>query len=97
MYRIKRIYQTAKKQSWLVDLLVRIKPIYFAPKETREESRQALRFIGEYIRGAKVSWRRGAFKLSHIRDIRVDDDEIIISYKDGKPYMSFRIEENKTE
>lgn len=97
MYRIKRNYQSAKKQQWLVELLVKIKPIYFAPMESMEESRNALNHIEECIRKAKVSWRRGLFNLSYIRDIQVLDDEIIISYKNGKPCVSFKIEKMKTE
>ena len=37
MYRIKRHYQVAEKQPWLIDLLVKLKPSYFAPCQGIEE------------------------------------------------------------
>lgn len=45
----------------------------------------------------ELSWKRGKFLLSYIRDITEKDDEIIISYKGGKPCVSFKIEESKAK
>lgn len=83
MYRIKRHYQVAEKQPWLIDLLVKLKPSYFAPCQD--------------IKKQELSWKRGKFLLSYIRDITEKDDEIIISYKGGKPCVSFKIEESKAK
>lgn len=97
MYRIKRNYQIAKKQPWLVDLLVKIKPSYFSPKQNKEDCQKELRLLGTAIQAERVRWKRGLFNLSHIRDIKASENEIIISYKNGKPCVSFTIEECKTE
>ena len=95
MYRIKRYYQVAEKQPWLIDLLVKLKPSYFAPCQGIEECKLALHNLGEDIKQQELSWKRGKFLLSYIRDITEKDDEIIISYKGGKPCVSFKIEESK--
>lgn len=97
MYRIKRYYQVAEKQPWLIDLLVKLKPSYFAPCQGIEECKLALHNLGEDIKKQELSWKRGKFLLSYIRDITEKDDEIIISYKGGKPCVSFRIEESKAK
>lgn len=97
MYRIKRTYQTAKKQPWLVDLLVNISPSYFSPQANKEDCQRELRVLGDDIRAQRVRWKRGLFNLSRIRDIIESEDEIVISYKNGKQCVSFKIEEYKTE
>ena len=77
MYRIKRHYQVAEKQPWLIDLLVKLKPSYFAPCQGIEECKLALHNLGEDIKKQELSWKRGKFLLSYIRDITEKDDEII--------------------
>lgn len=75
--------------------LVKLKPSYFAPCQGIEECKLALHNLGEDIKQQELSWKRGKFLLSYIRDITEKDDEIIISYKGGKPCVSFKIEESK--
>ena len=53
--------------------------------------------LGKDIKKQELSWKRGKFLLSYIRDITEKDDEIIISYKGGKPCVSFKIEESKAK
>lgn len=93
----KRHYQVAEKQPWLIDLLVKLKPSYFAPCQGIEECKLALHNLGEDIKQQELSWKRGKFLLSYIRDITEKDDEIIISYKGGKPCVYFKIEESKAK
>ena len=55
MYRIKRYYQVAEKQPWLIDLLVKLKPSYFAPCQGIEECKLALHNLGEDIKKQELS------------------------------------------
>lgn len=95
MYIIKKNYQYAKKIPWVADLLFQINPLYFAPQASKEDCRAYMKQIGSAIKEVNLRWRRGTVKLSDIRNIQVNEDEIIISYKGGMPCLTFTITEFK--
>ncbi len=93
MYKIKRSYQTVKKQPWVVDMLLKINPKLFTLYEAEEDCRKSLMEINKAIQSLPVRWRRGSFSLSHIRTILFYEDRIEVKYKSGKECMAFYIEE----
>lgn len=93
MYKIKRSYQTVKKQPWVVDMLLKINPKLFTLYEAEEDCRKSLMEINKAIQSLPVRWRRGSFSLSHIRTIFFYEDRIEVKYKSGKECMAFYIEE----
>lgn len=93
MYKIKRSYQTMKKQPWVVDMLLKINPKLFTLYEAEEDCRKSLMEINKAIQSLPVRWRRGSFSLSHIRTIFFYEDRIEVKYKSGKECMAFYIEE----
>lgn len=92
MYKVKRSYKNAKKQPWLVDLLLKINPKSFAHYEAKEDCMKCLKDIHETIKSSFVHWKRGNFNLTHIRTVKLSEDKLEVKYKSGKSCLLFYID-----
>lgn len=95
MYRIKKTLSSSREATLAYRPPREVEAFVLCPCQGIEECKLALHNLGEDIKQQELSWKRGKFLLSYIRDITEKDDEIIISYKGGKPCVSFKIEESK--
>ena len=84
MYRIKRHYQVAEKQPWLIDLLVKLK-LRTLPLAKHRRVQACTPQPRRGHQTARVELEKRKISPFYIRDITEKDDEIIISYKGGKP------------